>query len=73
MHSKNKIACNDVIVMYSQYYRQLYADITMKNFNIETIYVSHEGPKAHVYKTFINSMLFKFNIRGKLSVIRVYT
>ena len=44
----------------SSYYRQLSADIKMKNYMIKTRFVSPEGPKAWSNKAGIN-----FMIRGK--------
>ena len=49
------------------YYRQLSADIKMKNFMIKTSFVTADGPY-----TLADETGFYFDIRGKLSVIRCY-
>ena len=45
------------------YYRQLSADIQMKNYVIETSFVSPEVPKTRDNKTGIYFMIY-FNVRG---------
>ena len=42
----------------ASYHRQLSVDIKMKNHNIKTSFVSHEGPNARANKTGINFMNF---------------
>ena len=42
----------------------------MTNYKIKTSFVSYEGQTAQPNKTGNYVMIFHFNIRGKLSVIR---
>ena len=58
------------VFMFLSYYRQLSTDLKMKNYDIKTRFVSHQRPKDWANKTCINFIIFYFNIRGKLSVIR---
>ena len=54
----------------ASYYRQLSADIKMKNYKIKTSLVRPEGSNARANKTCINFMIFLFlGILVKLSTI----
>ena len=46
------------IVIFASYYRQLSADIKMKNNKIKICFVGNAGPKVRAYKTGNNFMIF---------------
>ena len=46
-----------MIVIIASYYRQLSADMKMKNFKTKTSFCKPEGPKAQGNKTGINFMM----------------
>ena len=47
-----------IYIYIASYYRQLSADIKMKNYKNKTSFISPEGQKARAKKTGINIMIF---------------
>ena len=51
------------------YYKQLFADFKMKNYNIKTSFGSPEGPKVRANKTGLNVRILFLYIFGKFSIM----
>ena len=52
------ILCQNSFFFIASYYRQVSADIKMKNNKNKTSFVNPEGPKAWANKTGINFIIF---------------
>ena len=58
MQQSQKITIFQNSYLSSLYYGQLFADIRMENYKIETSSISPEGPKYRTNKTGPNFMIF---------------